>query len=87
MDNGTEFKGSFEALSKKKGIKTYSTESDKKSAFAKRNIRSLKNLIYKYLEDSHTLTNCKILSRQLNREQIVSQILHQTNKLKKIVLA
>ena len=51
MDKGTEFKGSFEALCKKKGIKTYSTESEKKSAFPERNIRSLKNLIYKYLED------------------------------------
>ena len=38
VDKGTEFKGSFEALCKKKGIKTYSTESEKKSTFAKRNI-------------------------------------------------
>ena len=51
VDKGTEFKGSFEALCKKKGINTYSTESEKKSAFAERNIRSLENLIYKYLED------------------------------------
>ena len=50
VDKGTEFKGSFEALCKKKGINTYSTESEKKSGFAERNIRSLKNLIYKYLE-------------------------------------
>ena len=54
VDKGTEFKGSFEALCKKKGINTYSTESEKKSAFAERNIRSLKNLIYKYLEDKWT---------------------------------
>ena len=52
MDKGTEFKGSFEALCKKKGMKTYSTE--KKSAFAERNIFSLKNLIHKYLEDKRT---------------------------------
>ena len=38
VDKGTEFKGSSEALCKKKGIKTYSTESEKKSTFAKRNI-------------------------------------------------
>ena len=54
VDKGTEFKGSFETLCKKKGINTYSTESEKKSAFAERNIRSLKNLIYKYLEDKWT---------------------------------
>ena len=54
VDKGTEFKGSFEALCKKKGINTFSTESEKKSAFAERNIRSLKNLIYKYLEDKWT---------------------------------
>ena len=30
VDKGTEFRGSFEALRKKKGIKTYSTESKKK---------------------------------------------------------
>ena len=51
VDKGIEFKGSFEALYKKKDINTYSTESEKKSAFAEINIRSLKNLIYKYLED------------------------------------
>ena len=51
---GTDFKGSFEAIFKKKGIKTYSTESKKKSAFAERNIRSVKNFIYQYLEDKWT---------------------------------
>ena len=51
MDKGTEFKGFFEALFKKKGIKTYSTENEKRSEFAERKIRSLKNLIYKYSED------------------------------------
>ena len=54
VDKGTEFKGSFEALCKKKGINISSTESEKKSAFAERNIRSLKYLIYKYLEDNWT---------------------------------
>ena len=54
VDKGTEFKRSFKALCKKKGINTYSTESEKKSAFAERSIRSLKNLIYKYLEEKWT---------------------------------
>ena len=51
VDKGTEFKVSFEALCRRKGINTYSSESEKKSAFAERNFRSLKNLFYKYLED------------------------------------
>ena len=38
----------------KKGIKTITTVSEKRSAFAARNIRSLKNLISNYLEDEWT---------------------------------
>ena len=45
VDKGTEFKESFKTLCEKKGIKTYTTESEKKSAFAERNIQSLKNMI------------------------------------------
>ena len=51
VDKGTEFKRSFKASCKKKGIKTYHTESEKNSAFAERNIRSLINLVYEYLEN------------------------------------
>ena len=54
VDAGTDFKGSFSNLCKKKDIEVYKTFSEKKSAFAERNIRSLKNLIYKYLEDKWT---------------------------------
>ena len=54
VDKGTEFKGSFKILCEKTGIKSYTTESEKKSAFAERNLRSLKSLTYKYLEDKWT---------------------------------
>ena len=50
VDAGTEFKGSFSTLCQKNEIEVYKTFSGKKSAFAERNIRSLTNLIYKYLE-------------------------------------
>lgn len=50
VDKGTEFKSSFSQLCQRKGIEIYNTESDTKSAFAERNIRSLKNIIYKHLE-------------------------------------
>ena len=71
VDKGTEVKGSFEALCKKKGIKTYSTESEKNSALAEIKIRFLKNLIistWRINGLTHILTNCKILSMQLIRE-------------------
>ena len=54
VDAGTEFKGSFSNLCLKKDIEFYKTFSEKKSAFVDRNIRSLKNLIYNYLEDKWT---------------------------------
>ena len=50
VDKGTEFKGEFEKLCTKREIIKYDTHSEKKSAFAERNIRSLKSIIYKYLE-------------------------------------
>ena len=50
VDKGTEFKGEFEKLCTKQEIVKYKTHSEKKSAFAERNIRSLKSIIYKYLE-------------------------------------
>ena len=54
VDHGTEFLGAFKTLCNKRGIHLYSTFSGKKSAFAERNIRSLKNFIYKYLEEKWT---------------------------------
>lgn len=53
-DKGTEFKGAFKQLCEKHQIHTYSTQSETKSAFAERNIRSLKTIIYKYLEKNWT---------------------------------
>ena len=50
VDKGTEFKGEFEKLCIKREIIKHNTHSEKKSAFAERNIRSLKSIIYKYLE-------------------------------------
>ena len=54
VDAGTEFNGSFSILRQKNEIEVYKNFSEKKSAFVERNIRSLKNLIYKYLEDKWT---------------------------------
>ena len=54
VDDGTEFLGAFKALCTERGIHLDSTFSEKKSAFAERNIRSLKNIIYRYLEENWT---------------------------------
>ena len=47
VDKGTEFKGEFEKLCTKREIIKHNTHSEKKSAFAERNIRSLKSIMYK----------------------------------------
>ena len=78
VDKGTEFKGSFKTLCEKKGIKTYTTESEKKSAFAERNIRSLKCLIYKYLEDKWTYSYIDKL------QDFVNTINSRTNRVIKL---
>ena len=56
VDDGTEFLGAFKALCTERRIHLYSTFSEKKSAFAERNIRSLKNIIYRYLEEKWTFS-------------------------------
>ena len=42
----------FEILCKAEGIQIYSTMSETKAAFAERTIRSLKNILYGYMEDN-----------------------------------
>ena len=71
VDAGTAFKGSFSALCQKKEIEVYKTFSERKSAFGRKNIRSLKNLIYKYLKtNGHTriLINCRALHKPITLE-------------------
>ena len=52
VDKGTEFAGEFKKLCKAEGIFIYSTMSETKAAFAERTIRSLKNILYHYMEDN-----------------------------------
>ena len=56
VDDVTEFLGAFKALCTERGFHLYSTFSEKKSAFAERNIRSLKNIIYSYLDEKWTFS-------------------------------
>ena len=52
VDKETEFAGEFKKLCKAEGIQIYSTMSETKAAFAERTIRSLKNILYRYMEDN-----------------------------------
>ena len=52
VDKGTEFAGGFKRLCKAEGIQIYSTMSETKAAFAEGTIRSLKNILYRYMEDN-----------------------------------
>ena len=52
LDDGTELAGEFKKLCKAEGIQIYSTMSETKAAFAERTIRSLKNILYHYMEDN-----------------------------------
>ena len=51
VDKRTEFARAFKKFCTAEGIQVYSTMSETKAAFAERTIRSLKNILYRYMED------------------------------------
>ena len=51
VDKGTEFPGAFKKFWATEGIQVYSTMSETKAAFAERTTRSLKNILYRYMEE------------------------------------
>ena len=50
FDKGTEFAGEFKKLCKAEEIQIYSAMSQTKAAFAERTIRSVKLILYPYME-------------------------------------
>ena len=52
LDKGREFAGEFEKFCKAEGIQIYTTMSKTKAAVAERTIRSLKNILYRYMKDN-----------------------------------
>ena len=54
VDDGKKYLGAIKNVCEANKIIVYETHNEKKSAFAERNIRSLKSLIYKYMNESHT---------------------------------
>ena len=51
VDKGTEIARAFKKFCAAEAIQVYSTMSETKAAFAERTIRSLKNILYRYMED------------------------------------
>ena len=51
VDKGTEFAGAFKKFCAAEGLQVYSTMSETKAVFAERTKRSLKNNLYRYIED------------------------------------
>ena len=51
VGNGTEFAGEYENFCKAEGTQVYYTMSETKAACAERTIRSLKKLLYRYMEE------------------------------------
>ncbi len=51
VDQETEFAGQFKKICSAEGMEIYSTMNETKAAFAERTIRSLKNTLYRYMED------------------------------------
>ena len=60
VDKGTEFTGEFKKLCNAEGIQNYSTMTETKAAFAERTIRSMKNILIRYMEDSGYKYNHKL---------------------------
>ena len=78
VDAGTEFKGNFKTLCQRRNIEIYQTFNEKKSAFAERNIRSLKNIIYKYLEEKWTFS---YISQLKNFAQTINSRVNRVTKI------
>ena len=51
VDKGPKFAAAFKKFCVAEGIQVYSIKSETKAAFAERTIRSLKNILYRYMED------------------------------------
>ena len=52
VDKGTDFAEEFKKLCKAEGIQIYSTMSETETGYAERTIRSLKIILYRYMEDN-----------------------------------
>ena len=80
VDKGREFAGEFSKFCKKNNINVYSTHGENKTAFAERNIRSLKALFFKFLHENNTDTYIE------NLQQFVNVLNSRVNHITKLAL-
>ena len=66
VDEGREFAGDFSHFCRENDVGLYSTHSETKSAFAERNIQSLKAIIFKFLHENITDTYIENLQQFVN---------------------
>ena len=55
IDSGKEFLADFKNFCQDAGIRVYQIHTEKKALYAERYIQSLKNIMYRYMEDKDTL--------------------------------
>ena len=84
IDRGKEFLGDFKNFCEDVGIVVYHTNSETKAAYAERVIRSLKNVIYRYLEEKNTFNYLKELPAFV--ETLNSRVSSATNLAPKHVM-
>ena len=77
-DKGTEFKENFKTFCENKEIHLYTTENETKSEYAERNIRSLKNNSYRFLEEKWSWNYIKKLLIFVN---IINSRVNRVTKL------
>ena len=78
VDKGREFAGEFSQFGRNNDIKLYSTQSEAKLAFAERNIRSLKAIIFKFMHKNNTDTYIENLQQFVN---VINCRVNRTTKL------
>ena len=78
VDAAKEFRGNFKTLCQRRNIEVYQTFTVKKSAFAERNIRFLKNFMYKYLEEKWTYSH---ISQLKNFVQTINSRINRVTKI------
>ena len=77
VDAANKFRGNFKTLCQRRNVEVYPTFTVKKSAFAERNIRFLKNFMYKYLEEKWTYSH---VSQLKNFVQTINSRINRVTK-------
>ena len=80
VDKGKEFKREFAKLCLEKNITVYNTHSEQKSCFAERFVRTLKSILFKYLNENNT---SKYFDQIQNFVSLINSRPNRTNRTTK----